>query len=117
VETEQQLSTHPLRGAVFENMVVLEFFKSRYHQGRLPDLCFYRDKSQNEVDLIQEKGGSLYAYEIKSAKAFTKSFVRNLDYFRKVAGGGVASTQVIYDGEIDLRTPENGMLNFRNLNL
>lgn len=117
IENEQQLATHPLRGAVFENMVVLEFFKNRYNEGKLPNLYFYRDKSQNEVDLIEEKGAKLYAYEIKSAKAFTKGFVKNLDYFRKVAGDDVASTQVIYDGENDIYTPENGMLNFRNLKL
>lgn len=115
IENEQQLATHPLRGALFENMVVLEFFKSRYNRGKLPHLYFYRDKSQNEVDLIEEKGTKLFAYEIKSAKAFTKSFVKNLDYFRKVTGDDVVSTQVIYDGENDIHTSENGMLNFRNL--
>lgn len=115
IENEQQLATHPLRGAIFENMVVLEFFKNRYNQGKLPNLCFYRDKSQNEVDLIEEKGSKIYAYEIKSAKAFTKNFVKGLDYLRKVIGDDVASTQVIYDGANDIFTPENGMLNFRNL--
>ncbi|WP_211229779.1 ATP-binding protein [Olivibacter sitiensis] len=117
IENEQQLTTHPLRGAVFENMVVLEFFKNRYNQGKLPNLYFYRDKSQNEVDLIEEKGTQLFAYEIKSAKIFTKGFVRNLDYFRKVAGDDVVSTQVIYDGENDIYSLENGMVNFRNMKL
>ncbi|MEZ4968374.1 MAG: ATP-binding protein [Flavobacteriaceae bacterium] len=116
IENEQQLATHPLRGNLFENMVILEFLKNRYNQGKLPNLYFYRDKSQNEVDLIEEKGTQLYAYEIKSAKAFTKSFVKTLDYIRKIAGNDVVSTQVIYDGENDINTPENGMLNFRNVN-
>lgn len=115
IDNEQQLATHPLRGALFENLVVLEFFKNRYNQGKLPHLYFYRDKSQNEVDLIEEKGKALYAYEIKSAKAFTKSFVKNLDYLRKIAGADVLSTQVIYDGENDIYSEENGMMNFRNI--
>ena len=115
IEDEQQLAAHPLRGALFENMVVLEFFKNRYNQGKLPNLYFYRDKSQNEVDLIEERGTQLYAYEIKSAKSFTKEFVKGLDYLRKVAGDDVVSTQVIYDGENDIYSPENGMLNFRNI--
>src|SRR5690554_1412183 len=115
IENEQQLETHPLRGALFKNMIVLEFVKKRFNAGKIPKLYFYRDKSQREVDLIEEKGTALYAYEIKSATTFTKSFVHNLDYFRKVAGQDVASTQVIYDGEMDVETPENGMLNFRNL--
>ncbi|WP_373287735.1 DUF4143 domain-containing protein [Sphingobacterium alkalisoli] len=77
IENEQQLAMHPLRGAIFENMVVLEFFKNRYNQGKLPHLYFYRDKSQHEVDLIEEKGTKLYAYEVKSAKAFTKNFIKS----------------------------------------
>lgn len=117
IENEQQLETHPLRGVIFENMVVLEFFKNKYNQGKLPNLYFYRDKSQREVDLIDEKGISLYAYEIKSAKSFTKDFLTNLDYFRQTAGANVLSTQVIYDGENDIPDPNNGMLNFRNMSL
>lgn len=115
LENEGQLASHPLRGAIFENMVVLEFFKHRYNSGKTPHLYFYRDKSQNEVDLIEERGTQLYAYEIKSAKSFTKDFVKNLNYFRKVVGDDVISTQIIYDGEQDIDTPENGMINFRSL--
>lgn len=115
IEKEEQLETHPLRGVLFENMVILNFVKQRFNAGKVPHLYFYRDKSQREVDLIEERGTALYAYEIKSAKAFTKNFVQNLDYFRQVAGQDVVSTQVIYDGEINIETPENGMLNFRNL--
>lgn len=115
IEKEEQLATHPLRGVLFENMVILNFVKQRFNAGKVPHLYFYRDKSQREVDLIEERGTALYAYEIKSAKAFTKNFVQNLDYFRQVAGQDVVSTQIIYDGEINIETPENGMLNFRNL--
>ncbi|MBW6482375.1 MAG: ATP-binding protein [Vicingaceae bacterium] len=115
IENEQQLSTHPLRGTIFENLVVLEFFKNRYNKSKLPNFYFYRDKSQHEVDLIEEKGAKLFAYEIKSAKAFTKGFIVGLDYLRKVVGKDVISTQVIYDGENDIYSPENGMVNFRNI--
>ena len=115
IENQEQLSIHPLRGALFENMVVLEFYKNRYNQGKLPNLYFYRDKSQNEVDLIEEKAGKLHAYEIKSAKAFTRRFVKGLDYLRTVIGKDLASTQVLYDGENDINSPENGLLNYRNL--
>lgn len=115
IENELQLSTHPLRGTIFENLVVLEFFKNRYNKSKLPNLYFYRDKSQHEVDLIEEKGAKLFAYEIKSAKAFTKGFIVGLDYLRKVVGKDVISTQIVYDGENDIYSPENGMVNFRNI--
>ena len=114
IENEKQLAAHPLRGAIFENLVVLEFIKMRFNAGKLPNLFYYRDQSQHEVDMISEKGNSLYAYEVKSARSFHKKFTANLDYFRKAVGKQVVSTQVIYDGEININTPENGMVNFRN---
>ena len=117
IEEEKQLAIHPLRGVVFENLVILELIKSRFNEGKLPNVYFYRDKSQNEVDLIQEKGTKLFAYEIKSAKAFSKSFLKGLDYLRKAVDEEVVSTQVIFDGDIDINSPENGMINFRSLNL
>jgi len=96
-------------------MVVLEFFKSRFNQAKLPNLYYYRDKSQVEVDLIEERGMQLCAYEITSAKDFNRSFTKNLDYVRKVVGDDVVSTQVIIDGERDIITPENGTLNIWNI--
>ncbi len=115
IENEKQLETHPLRGALFENMVVLEFLKNRLNSGKLPYLYFYRDKSQKEVDLIEKNAGLINGYEIKSAKAFNKSFVDGLNYLRRILGDEVASTQVIYDGELNIFSPENGMCNFRNI--
>lgn len=117
IENEKHLASHPLRGVIFENMVILEFLKNRYNIGKLPRLYFYRDKSQNEVDLIEEVGTDIYAYEIKAAKSFSKEFVRTLDYLRKIIDEDVRSTQVIYDGEDEIRSSENGMLNIRNLAL
>lgn len=119
IENIKQLASHPLRGALFENMVVLEFIKSRLNQGKNLNLYFYRDKSQNEIDLIEENGAQLKAYEIKSAKSFTKSFTKGLDYLRKIKGIGdnVISTQIIYDGEQEILSNENGICNFRNLKI
>ncbi len=115
IETDAQLDTHPLRGALFENLVVLEFYKSQLHHGKLPNLYFYKDKSQREVDLVQEQGNTLQAYEIKSARRFHRSFTDNLQYFQKVAGKDVVSTKVIYDGEVNSDLMINGILNFREL--
>src|SRR5690606_8858913 len=97
IEKEEQLATHPLRGVLFENMVILNFVKQRFNAGKVPHLYFYRDKSQREVDLIEERGTTHNAYEIKSAKVFIKNFVEILDYFRQVVGQDVVSTQDIYD--------------------
>lgn len=115
IESETQLATHPLRGAIFENLVVLEFLKNRFNQGKLSNLFYYRDKSQREVDIIQEQGNELHAYEIKSAQSFHKDFLNNLTYLKNLLGDSVVSTQLIYDGNLDVPHSENGMINFRNI--
>lgn len=115
IENETQLSTYPLRGAIFENLIVLEFLKNRFNKGKLSNLFYYRDKSQREVDIIQEQGNNLFAYEIKSAKNFNKDFMNNLDYLRNILGDNIVSTQLIYDGKTDIPSAENGMINFRNM--
>ncbi|MDR3133271.1 MAG: ATP-binding protein [Prevotellaceae bacterium] len=114
IENAQQLATHPLRGGIFENMAVLEFIKQRYNAGKDANLFFYRDKSQREVDIVQDLGNKYHAYEVKSAKAFHPGFLDNLKYLKNILGDSLVRTQVIYDGETDIPTDENGMVNFRN---
>lgn len=116
IENKEQLENHPLRGGVFENMVVAEFMKSRYNVGKEPNVYFYRDSQQKEVDIVQERGfDCLYAFEVKSARSYHSDFSKNLDYFRNVFKDSVKSTQVLYDGEFELDTPNNGYLNFKNI--
>ncbi len=115
IENENQLAVHPLRGALFENLVVMEFLKRRLNKGKQPNLYFYRDQSQREIDLLQEEGAAINAFEIKSAQVFQKGFFKNLDYLTKILGKMAGSTQLIYDGEAEINTTENGVVNFRNL--
>ena len=115
IENAQQLATHPLRGAIFENLAVLEILKKRVHAGKDANLYFYRDQSQREVDIIQEFGNQYHAFEVKSAKAFHSGFLDNLKYLKSVMGDSIVKTQVIYDGETDIDAPENGMINIRNI--
>ena len=82
IENANHLQTHPLRGAIFENMVVLEFLKNRFNAGKLSNLYFYRDKSQREIDIVQEFADTFKAYEIKSASGFHSDFMNNLNYLK-----------------------------------
>ena len=117
IETPEQLTTHPLRGAIFENYVMLEFLKNRYNAGKSNNLFFYRDKSQREIDIVQQFGYQYRAYEIKSATAFHSDFFNNLKYLKNLLGDRLLSTKVIYDGSNELNIDENGTVNFRNIGL
>jgi len=115
IENENHLETHPLRGMLFENYVVLDFLKSRYNAGKDNNLLFYRDKSQREIDIVQDFGNTYRAYEIKSATAFHSDFLKNLKYLKALLGDTLVSTQVIYDGDSEMDIAENGFVNFRNV--
>jgi predicted AAA+ superfamily ATPase len=114
IETEAQMSVHPLRGAMFENMVINETMKSCFNAGKNADLYFYRDRSQKEVDLLHTHGNDLYLYEIKSAQTSHRDFYKGMDYLKEIFGERIKRSALIFDGESELHSEYNGMYNFRN---
>ena len=106
-----------MRGALFENMVIADMMKNRFNQGRSDvNLYFYRDRSQKEVDVVEELAyPSVQLFEIKSSTGFKSDYVKSMDYFRKLYGEIVTSSKVIYDGEYENDVPTNGIINFRHL--
>lgn len=110
-----QLQHHPLRGAIFENMVVVDMLKQRFNEGKRNNLFFYRDKSGKEVDVLCEEGNGLRAYEIKSAQSIHPSFFSSLDYIQRLLGDDLLSSAVIYNGQDTLPSTFRSVLNFRNI--
>lgn len=117
IENEEQLETHPLRGELFENMVINEMLKEGFNNGKEEHLYFYRDKTQREIDIIRMKGLDLEAYEIKAGKSYNGSYYKHLTYFKNLLGEQVKRTAVIYDGETDSDSLTNGLYNYRNFSL
>ncbi len=110
VEEPRQIVTHPLRGAVFENLVVSEVIKARYNLAKRPNYYFYRENSGREVDLLQETPEGIILSEIKSGKTYNTDFRKNLDYLSKLISN-VTNARVIYDGE----SMPPKLLNFRDV--
>jgi predicted AAA+ superfamily ATPase len=98
LEEENQVSRDPLRGGLFENVVVAEMFKQFYHRGKRPRLFFYRDSTGNEVDLVLERGHDLALIEIKSGQTVTNHFFQGLNSFSKVAKERIRGGMVVYGG-------------------
>lgn len=114
IENAQQLSHHPLRGAIFENMVVCELLKDCYNNARKNNLSFYRDKS-HEVDVIQEEAQGVRAIEIKSAERFHPDFTKTLKHLQSLLGEELLSSKVVYAGSEELATRYGGLTNYLNL--
>jgi len=95
-----QLRNHPLRGALFETLIVSEIIKAHVHRGKRAPVSFYRDAKGNEVDLILSWGTVDVPIEIKSTRTYTAELTKGIDRFRKVVPERAenAPAYVIYDG-------------------
>jgi len=103
ITSAEQMARDPLRGNLYENLLIMEMVKSRLNRGLRPDLYFYRDTQGNEVDLILREGRKLIPIEIKSASTFTEDFVRGIEHFRKTVGNRSSPGYVFYNGDKQLQ--------------
>lgn len=85
INNRSQIETHPLRGAVFENMVVIETVKKYTNKGINPPLYFWRDKTGREIDLIIDYNNEIVPIEIKSGKTVNQDFFKSLNYFMEIS--------------------------------
>ncbi|SDB49198.1 protein of unknown function [Desulfonatronum thiosulfatophilum] len=99
LQEEKQVSRDPLRGSLFENMVVAELFKQHYHQGVRPRLSFYRDSAGNEVDVVIDRGNDLVLLEIKAGQTVSRNYFQGLERFAGVVGERVKGGIVVFGGE------------------
>jgi len=114
IHTPDELSLHPMRGAIFENLVVCEFLKHQYHEGLNSSLYFYRD-NKKEVDLLREDGMRIDAYEIKVSMNDNTSFYDGLKYIEKLYGDSVVTSTVIYTGTEERGGAKNALTNFKHI--
>lgn len=104
IQNAEQITTHFLRGGLFENLVINEFVKECYNKGIEPSLSFWRDSTGNEVDLLQTTGGKQYAYEIKSGATYSPDFFKGISKWAKLANVATEQCFVIYNGDKNLNT-------------
>jgi predicted AAA+ superfamily ATPase len=97
IEHAGQIVTHPLRGMLFENAVVLEALKHRFNQGNRSNLFFFRDSRGLECDLLYLTGTAVSAIEIKSGATLASDYFANLNRIADILPG-ITSKTVVYGG-------------------
>lgn len=98
IRSPDQLTTHPLRGSLFETFIIAELIKSRFNQGKKANLFFWRDSNGNEVDIISEQSGKLLPLEIKSGKTLSTDSTKGLNKYMSLATGDAIRPTLIYGG-------------------
>ena len=101
IQEPGQLATHPLRGNLFETLVISELIKAYFNQGERAPLYFWRDSNGNEVDVIADAGGRLHPIEIKSGQTLNRDFFIGLERWLALAGSQAALPVLIYGGAED----------------
>ncbi len=115
ISKPEQIYRDPLRGALFENLIVLEVLKNRLNMGIEPNLYYYRDNNGHEVDLILKSSNNFVPIEIKSSATFNRSFTKELKYFADLTEGRAPKGYIIYAGEQEQIIDDFELLNFENL--
>lgn len=98
LEKKEQLETHFMRGSLFENLIISEYMKKRFFEGKEPRAYYWRDSSGLEIDLVEETPEGLNLYEIKSSATVKQNFFGNIEKFQSLAGTQVNHRNIIYGG-------------------
>lgn len=79
------LNASPMRGALFENLLIAEYLKYCRNHGIANGMFFWRDNVGNEVDLLIERAGVLWPVEFKSGATFQPEWLRALHVWARHA--------------------------------
>jgi predicted AAA+ superfamily ATPase len=96
----EDVFTHYSRGALFENMIIVEIIKAFYNKGLEPPVYFWRDSNGLEVDLLLDKCDACFPVEIKSGKTFDNSFLTGILKFLEISKPVCNHGAIVYGGEI-----------------
>lgn len=98
LDSKEELLLNDHKGAAVETMAVSELLKSRYNEGRVANLTFFRDKNGFEVDTIADWKHT-FAIEIKSNSETGKKMASNVKKYVELRPDG-AKAQVYYLGDL-----------------
>ncbi len=97
IRNEKDLENHPLRGEIFETMIIGETLKYFYNLGHIPPINYFRDAVGHEVDLIINQSNTIFPIEIKSGSTIQKAFWKNINYLRHLFNQDLPAGLVIGD--------------------
>ena len=98
IKNSEQVSSHPLRGNLFENLVVGDVLRHEKNSDNDGDLFFFRTTNGLEVDLLRLCDDGFQPIEIKSAMTYNPSLENSLSHFMDIFPKAVKPT-LIYAGK------------------
>ena len=116
IESPKQLALDKMRGAVFENLVVMECIKHRFNQGKEGNVFFYRDSNGQEVDILVKEKGQLTAIEVKSSMTYQADFAKTLKMLPQWTSTPIVRRSVVYGGDFENTAGDIWALRYDHVN-
>ncbi len=113
IRNADQVTTHFLKGALFENWVLNEFVKRAFNRGERQYPYFWRDNHGLEIDCLLDTPESLVPVEIKSGKTMAQSYFANLKTWQQLTG--YQTGYVVYGGDASMKTSQGMLVSWKHL--
>lgn len=98
LKTEAQVARDPLRGSLFENLIVSDILKRKLNSDAEGELYFFRTNDGTEVDLLEQTDEGLHPVEIKASMTWSRSLADGLRKYKRLVPDAVRPT-VVYGGK------------------
>jgi uncharacterized protein len=114
IKTEPDLISNPIKGSLFENLIISELMKQNEHQYLHQDYFFWRDSNGNEVDLLRPNTASKFdIFEIKSSKTILTEQFKGLKFLQDIATESVNMKTLIYGGNESQKRTDYTILSWK----
>ena len=92
----------PMGGAIMETAVLSEILNTLVHQGKEPQVYFWRTSAGSEVDFVVESGGKLIPIEVKLSGTPRAAMASGIRAFCEDLGARACPGYVIHPGDVRL---------------
>lgn len=99
IRSPDDLAAHPLRGALFENWVLLELMKRNLAENGNRHFYFWRDQSGMEIDFIIEHDRGFDAVECKSGQTQAGDWFTGLKRWTEATRSHPSGLHLVYAGD------------------
>ena len=113
INNADQLLTHPVKGSLFENMMIAEYVKRMYHKNKIQDVWFWRDSEGHEVDMIIQEGQKLNLIEFKATQTILPDLFKGLAYFEKLSDREHTKT-LVYGGDDNQKRSQGTVVSWKD---
>ncbi len=99
LRSTKELSLSSFRGALFENVVIADFYKQYYNAGIEPSAYYWRDQNGRlEVDCIIDNVSQLIPVEIKSGETIVSDFFSGIEGWSSIVNQDPSYGYIVYAG-------------------